>query len=45
MCEHCSEIVLFSFWRLTVSRCTWACCRIGVSWLKRNGVTVELFRV
>lgn len=45
MCEHCSEIVWISIWRFEVSQCTWACRRLRVKWIKRNGMTVELFKV
>ncbi len=45
MCEHCSELVWFTFWRLSITQCTWECGRMRVLWLKHNGVTVELFKV
>jgi hypothetical protein len=45
MCEHCSELVWITLWRLEISQCTWGCGRIRVKWLKRNHTMVELFKV
>jgi len=44
-CDHSSELVLFSFWRLSINQCTWACSRIRVLWMKHNGIRIELFKV
>ena len=42
-CEHSSGIVLFTFWRLTITKCTWWCQGVQIEWLGSDGITRTLF--
>lgn len=38
-CEHATGIVVFSWWRFSITRCTWWCGCLQFEWRGRDGIT------